>query len=82
MDEIAVITSKFGQLRTSENVEIVDGMQGVRGSNPRTSIILAPYLTGLFECFEDLIHVPRPLVQQLLQQLFHGESNDTSKIQS
>jgi hypothetical protein len=40
VDENAVIASKFGHLRTSGNVEIVDGMQGVRGSNPLTS----PYL--------------------------------------
>ena len=33
MDEIAVISSKIGQLCTSGNVEIVDGMQGVQGSN-------------------------------------------------
>ena len=36
-DEIAVIASKIGQLRMSGNVEIVNGMQGVRGSNPLTS---------------------------------------------
>src|ERR1035437_8921789 len=36
-DENPVIASKFGQLCTSGNVEIVDGMQGVRGSNPLTS---------------------------------------------
>ena len=30
-DVNAVIADKFGQLRTSGNVEIVDGMQGVNG---------------------------------------------------
>jgi hypothetical protein len=38
-DENAVITSNFGHRRTSGNVEIVDGMQGVRGSNPLTSTL-------------------------------------------
>ena len=37
MDENAVITSRIGRLRTSGHVEIVDGMQGVTGSNPLAS---------------------------------------------
>jgi hypothetical protein len=40
--ESAVISSKFGQLRTSGNAEIVNGMQGVRGSNPLTSTNESP----------------------------------------
>ena len=51
-DEVAVIASKFEQLRTSENVEIVNGMQGVRGSNPLTSTKHTPYFKGLFEYFQ------------------------------
>ena len=37
VDDIAVIASKIGQLRTSTNFKSVDGMQGVRGSIPLTS---------------------------------------------
>jgi hypothetical protein len=37
VDEKTVIASKFGQLRTLGNVEIVDGIRGVRGSNLHTS---------------------------------------------
>jgi hypothetical protein len=46
VDENAEITSKIGQLRTSGNVEIVDGMQGV---NPLEFTLSILKNSGRFE---------------------------------
>jgi len=55
VDENAVMTSKFRQLRTSGNVEIIDGMRGGSGSNPLTSADRRPLLYTAFGVKEGAI---------------------------